>query len=82
MSQLELEVAGTKTINTRRKLKENTLIMKRRGTRDKIAVVGAGPVARFFVRMVMGIAGKLWATRFFDSEEQALVWVREETNTI
>ncbi|MBD3285524.1 hypothetical protein GF338_04220 [candidate division WOR-3 bacterium] len=52
-----------------------------RGERqNKIAVVGAGTLMRGIIRGVMWITGRLRGTRFFDSEAQALAWVREEIN--
>lgn len=46
--------------------------------KNKIAVIGAGPLMRGITRVVLALIGKIKYARFFPTEEEAMVWIREK----
>ncbi|MBN2379293.1 hypothetical protein JXM67_05770 [candidate division WOR-3 bacterium] len=75
MQQSEQEVASVRPVKKREKCSEKA-VTKRRERHDKIAVIGAGPIARIIFKAILGAVGKLHLTRFFETEEEAFVWVK------
>ncbi|MBD3285311.1 hypothetical protein GF338_03140 [candidate division WOR-3 bacterium] len=44
---------------------------------DRIAVIGVNPITRMVVKIAIKIIGQSDKTRFFNSEDEALKWLRE-----
>lgn len=45
---------------------------------DRAAILGAGPASLMTFRILFSVPGKTEVTRFCDTEQEALVWMRGE----
>lgn len=59
---------------TRRKIQEAGLNLEF----QKLAFVGVSPVTRMIAKVVLAVLSKIKESRFFNSEEEALSWLKGE----
>jgi len=49
---------------------------------DRIAVIGLNPATRMIAKIVLGIIGKSDVSKFFKTDEEAITWLKGETNEV